>query len=124
MKNKNKLEKIALDMLRSTEHDETRFSFLCGTEVLTFGFFLWEWCDDWGLEQSDTGKLLSYANSGEHGIAWIVPVEDDNIIEGYALFTGHAGAAAEDIPNFEGVFDSPGDGKSYLQRLGVIASTN
>jgi len=124
MNNKDRIKSTAIAMLNSTKNDETRFSYLCGRDVESFGFFLWEWCEDWDVEETDIESILAFANSGEHGIAWIVPVEIHQKIEGYALFTGHAGSAAEDSPNFEDVFDTAEDAKLYLKDLGLIATDN
>jgi hypothetical protein len=50
-----------------------------------------------------------------------VPIELANKVEGYALFTGHAGNAAEDEPLLEGVFDAPDAAKAHLKASGVVA---
>ena len=49
-------------------------------------------------------------------------VSIDNKIKGVALFTGHAGSAAEDVPELEEVFESTEKAKTYLRTIGVIAS--
>ena len=120
MNNREKLQNIALKLFRASEHDETRFSYLCGNDVKTFGFFLREWLDDYDPNITDK-ELAELARSCEYGIAWIVPVEVAKKIEGYALFTGHAGAAAEDEPMFMDVFNTIEEAKEYLRLDGVIA---
>ena len=108
----------ALENLRTSRNDS--WSYLYGNDVESFGFFLWEWVDDCGIERGDEESARRFAESGEHGVAWLVPVEIDNRVEGIALFTGHAGTAPEDEPVLEGVFDTTGDAKAHLRLYGVI----
>jgi hypothetical protein len=118
---KVELNKFALTMLRATKNDDTRYSYLCGSGVESFGFFLWNWCEAEGIERADEASAREFAESGEFGVAWLVPVEIENRIEGIALFTGHAGDAPEDEPFLEDVFSSSQDAKAYLRKSGVIA---
>lgn len=103
---------------------EGRFNdfFLCEKDVESFGFFLLDWCDEFGVDRYDLHQLQKLADSGEHGVAWIVNISVDHRINGVALFTGHAGSAAEDVPELEEVFESTEKAKTYLRTIGVIAS--
>lgn len=113
---KNRLANIALNNLRaSAKHS---WSYLCEGE--SFGFFLWEWSEDCGIERGDKVSALEMAQSGEHGVAWLVPIAENDQVEGVALFTGHAGNAAEDEPVLEGVFKSEAEARAYLKTLSVI----
>lgn len=95
---------------------------LCGKDVESFGFFLLDWCDEFVVDRHDLHQLQKLADSGEHGVAWIMNISIDNKIKGVALFTGHAGSAAEDVPELEEVFESTEKAKTYLRTIGVIAS--
>jgi hypothetical protein len=103
---------------------EGRFNdlFLCEKDVESFGFFLLDWCDEFGIDQHDLHQLQKQADRGEHGVAWIMSISIDNKIKGVALFTGHAGSAAEDVPELEEIFESTEKAKTYMRTIGVIAS--
>jgi hypothetical protein len=115
--NTDRLSEVALSNLRATENDS--WSYLCNSYE-SFGFFLWEWCEDWGIEGNDEVSARRFAESGEFGIAWLVHVATD-AEQGVALFTGHAGNAPEDEPYLEGVFGTSEDAKAYLRESGVLA---
>lgn len=115
----DRLTTVALQNLRSSANDS--WSYLCGSDVESFGFFLWEWCEEWDIERADEDSVREFAESGEHGVAWLVPVAIDNTVKGIALFTGNAGNAPEDEPFLEGVFSTPSEAKAYLRMSGVIA---
>ena len=121
MKDQHK-KKLIDHILAITEEGRINDSLLCGKDVESFGYFLLDWCDEFGVDQRDLHQLQKLADSGEHGVAWIVKVSIDKKIKGVALFTGHAGSAAEDIPGLEEVFESSEKAKKYLQTIGVIAS--
>ena len=60
MKNKELIKNTALAKMYSTEHDGTRFSYLSGSEVETFGFFLWDWCEDFNVKETDFESILAF----------------------------------------------------------------
>lgn len=115
----DRLTTIALENLRASANDS--WSYLCGSDVQSFGFFLWEWCEDCNIERADEDSAREFAESGEHGVAWLAPVAIDNNAKAIALFTGHVGNVPEDEPFLEGVFSNAGDAKAYLRLSGVIA---
>lgn len=93
----------------------------------TFGCFLWEYEDKQYLEECypDEEERLEYAqecaDSGEYGVAWLVPVPINRDKEGVALLLGHAGWGPEDKPEFVGIFSSSANAKAYLRARGAIA---
>jgi hypothetical protein len=121
MKDQDK-KKLIEHVRAITQEGRINDSYLRGKDVESFGFFLLDWCDEFGVDQHDLHQLQKLADSGEHGIAWIVNISVDNKINGVALFTGHAGSAAEDVPALEEVFESTEKAKTYLRIIGVIAS--
>jgi len=119
---KEGLATVALENLRASANDS--WSYLCGSDIESFGFFLWEWVEDCGIEFGDDESARRFAQSGEQGVAWLVPVKIDGRAEGIALFTGHAGNAPEDAPVLEGVFGTVGEAKAHLRLSGVIAEAS
>ncbi len=115
---KKKLASIALQNLRASKGDA--WSYLCECED-TFGYFLWDWCEDEGIDRTDKDAARNAAESGEHGIAWIVPISVNTRVLGFALFLGHAGNAPEDEPSLGGIYGSPEDAKNYLKQIGVVS---
>lgn len=55
---------------------EGRFNdlFLCEKDVESFGFFLLDWRDEFGVDRHDLHQLQKLADSGEHGVAWIMNI--------------------------------------------------
>lgn len=117
--NKERLTALVLQNLRATKSDS--WSYLCKGGVESFGFFLWDWCEEQGIDSGDEDTARGFAESGEFGVAWLVPIAIENKVEGIALFTGHAGNAPEDEPYLEDVFSTAKDAKAYLRSSGVIA---
>ncbi|MCZ8124473.1 MAG: hypothetical protein O9277_13745 [Magnetospirillum sp.] len=115
---KSEIAKIALENLYASRSGG--WSYLCGDEVETFGFYSWDMDESTGREDADEATAREYAESGEYGVAWLVPVSVNDKLEGIALFTGNAGNAPEDEPSFEGIFSTLDQAKQHLRNSGVI----
>lgn len=73
------------------------------------------------FRQWQRARARSFADAGEASVGFIKRIAIEGKEEGFAVFSGHTGGAAEDAPGLEGVFDTAEKALSYLKAQGVVA---
>jgi hypothetical protein len=149
---RKELEKLALERMHATAHDQWSYAW-AGEGVVILSYCPWSNFEEfdgdtggldlaWSKERldliergeadPDENELAQWrdlkcrraADAGEGYTVSIVPMTKDKQIEGFAVFMWHYGKASGDPPWLKGVFDSIDEAKASLNADGVISDVN